>query len=157
MKTIIKYFFAALLIGGTAFAANAQESQSQVSPKPGKYEVTTRLTEKVGTYEQRKLYREFLTEYMKNCPYISNFSVHEMLDAHNNHDVVWTYEVNGWNDITKFYSWIAEHLKDSQKDGLKMSMTPYAPDYAIGGEIHLEKRNSSELAKNKNKSNNPNG
>lgn len=157
MKTIIHFFFATLIIGGTAFAASAQESQSQNNQKPGKYEVTTRLTEKEGTYEQRKLYRGFLTEYMKNCPYISNFSVHEAVDAQNNHDVIWTYDVNGWDDITKFYSWVGEHLKPTEKDGLKMAMSPYAPDYAIGGQIHLEKRNKSELAKNKNASNNPNG
>ncbi|MGH2645601.1 MAG: hypothetical protein ACRDE2_16745, partial [Chitinophagaceae bacterium] len=69
MKTIIKLLFAAFLISGTAFAANAQSSQSEVNQKPGRYEVNTQLVEQKGTYEQRKLYREFLIQYLKNCPY----------------------------------------------------------------------------------------
>lgn len=147
MKTIIKMLFAALLIGGTAFAANAQDSQFQVDQKPGKYEVNTQLIEQTGTYDQRKLYREFLTEYMNNCPYISSFSIHEAIGSHNNHEVVWTYDVNGWNDITRFYSWVSDQLKSAKDEGLKKAMTPYAPDYAIGGQIHVEKRSKAALAK----------
>lgn len=147
MKAIIKLLFAALLISGTTFAANAQSLQSQVDQKPGKYQVNTQLVEQKGTYEERKLYREFLTEYMKNCPYITNFSVHEAVGSHNNHDVVWNYDVNDWNDITKFYSWVTSQLKASNNDGLKTAMTPYAPDYAIGGQIQVEKRSKAALAK----------
>jgi hypothetical protein len=147
MKTIIKMLFVALLIIGTTFIAHGRSLQAPVDQKPDKYEVTTQLVEEKGTYEQRKLYREFLTEYMKNCPYISNFSIHEEIDSHNDHDVVWTYDINNWDDITKFYSWVTNQLKSSKNDGLKTAMTPYAPDYAIGGRIQVEKRDKAALAK----------
>lgn len=147
MKTIIKLLFAAFIITGTGFAATAQQSSTEEVQKPGKYEVTTRLVEKVGTMEQRQLYREFLEEYMENCPYISHFSVQQAVGSNNNHDVVWTYQVNSWSDVTKFYSWVGNQLKSSKEDGLKKAMTPYAPDYAIGGQIQMEKRSKAALAK----------
>ncbi|MGH2643189.1 MAG: hypothetical protein ACRDE2_04520, partial [Chitinophagaceae bacterium] len=84
---------------------------------------------------------------LKNCPYISNFNIHEAMNSQNNHDVVWTYDVNGWNDITKFYSWISDQLTGSKDNGLKTAMTPYAPDYAIGGQIQVGKRSKDALAK----------
>lgn len=147
MNTIIKFFFAGIVIAGTSYAATAQQSSVPVGQKPGKYEVTTHLVEQRGTLEERRLYREFLKEYMKNCPYISDFNVQQSVGSGNNHDVVWTYDVNSWNDITRFYSWISSQLKSSDDDGLKKAMTPYAPDYAIGGQIQLEKRSKTTLAK----------
>lgn len=147
MKTIIKMLFAAVLISGTGFTTIAQQSSAQTVERSGKYEVNTQLVEKEGTYDQRKLYREFLVAYMKNCPYISHFDIHEAVGSSDNHDVVWSYEVNGWDDITKFYSWVREHLQSSEDNGLKKAMTPYKPDYAIGGQIKMEKVSKSTLAK----------
>jgi hypothetical protein len=140
MKTIIKLLFVAVLTTGITVAANAQKHS-------GKYEVSTQLKESRGSYDQRKLYREFLSEYMKNCPYISNFSIHEAIGSADNHNIVWKYDVNGWDDITKFYGWISEQIKSKQDNGLMKAMTPYEPDYAIGGQIHLEKRSKASLAK----------
>lgn len=141
MKKIAKIFLVALLIGGSALSVSAQQQSK------GKLEVNTRLTESIGSHTQRQLYREFLAEYMKECPYITNFKIHEALGSSDNHDVVWTYDVNSWDDITKFYGWINEKLKSRGDDGLKKAMTPYQPDYAIGGQIKVSERNKGSLAK----------
>lgn len=141
MKTIAKIFFVALLTGSSVFAAQAQQSNK------GKLEVTTRLTESKGTLEERQLYREFLVEYMKQCPYISNFSVQPAIGSSDNHNVVWTYNVNSWDDITKFYGWVNEKLKSNTSEGLKKALTPYNPDYAIGGQINVTDRHRDRLAR----------
>jgi hypothetical protein len=140
MKTIITSVFAVLFVCGALVAANAQNSSR-------KYQVSTRLKESTGTYQQRQLYRGFLTEYMKECPYISHFSMQEAVGSPDNHDVVWRYEVNSWNDITAFYAWVDNQLKSSENNGLKKAMTPYAPDYAIGGQINVQKKGKQVLAK----------
>ncbi len=141
MKTISKMFIIAVLITGLSFGANAQAGK-------GKLRVSTQLKEINGSHEQRKLYRTFLISYMKNCPYISNFKMDETAGASDNHEVTWNYDVNSWNDITSFYNWIEEHLKSGKDDGLKKALTPYKPDYALGGKIRVQKRGKSALAKN---------
>jgi hypothetical protein len=140
MKKIIASVFAVLFACGTLLTANAQNTS-------GKYQVTTRLKESTGTYQERELYRGFLTEYMKACPYISHFSVQEAVGSADNHDVVWRYQVNSWNDITAFYAWVNNQLKSSDDNGLKKAMTPYAPVYAIGGQIDVQKKGKQVLAK----------
>ena len=140
MKKIIKMFIIALLVSGSVLAATAQQKSS------GKLQVNTQLKEIEGTSAQRELYRGFLEEYMKNCPFVSNFKVQQAIGTKDDHNVVWSYNVNSWDDITKFYSWITDQLKSKGNDGLKMAMTPYKPDYAIGGKINVTERNKS-LAK----------
>lgn len=140
MKKIINMFMVALLVSGSVLAATAQQKTT------GKLQVNTQLRETKGTIAQRQLYREFLEEYMKNCPFISNFKVQQAIGTTDDHNVVWTYNVNSWDDITKFYGWVTEQLKSDKKGGLKMAMTPYKPDYAIGGKIEVTERSRS-LAK----------
>lgn len=147
MKTIIKMLFAVILLSGTAFATHAQSSAKHLSQKSGKYLVQTQLTEKKGSYEERKLYRKFLENYVKECPYVSHFNIREVKASSDNHEVVWSYEVNGWKDITLFYNWIKERVEASNDNGMKEAMTPYAPDYAIGGQIQMQKRTKADLAK----------
>lgn len=138
----MKLFLVAALAVSTAFSASAQQTHSK-----GKLEVSTNLKETVGTSAQRQLYREFLAEYMKQCPYINNFSIHEAIGSTDDHNVVWTYNVNSWDDITKFYGWVSDKLKSTEDDGLKKAMTPYKPDYAIGGQIKVKERGKDTLAK----------
>lgn len=140
MKKIMQILMIAFFAGGSVFAANAQQHAT------GKLQVTTQLKESKGSSDQRQLYRQFLEEYMKNCPYISNFKVEEALGSQDDHNVVWSYNVNSWEDITKFYSWINEQLKSNKNDGLKMALTPYQPDYAIGGKINVTEK-GKKLAK----------
>lgn len=140
MKSIIKVLFAIVLVSGIAIQVSAQRNA-------GELQVNTRLRESEGTYDQRQLYRKFLEEYMKNCPYITNFSVREVVGTSDNHDVEWRYNVNSWDDITKFYSWVAQQLKSPKESGLKMALAPFAPDYAIGGQISVAKRMKSSLAR----------
>lgn len=141
MKTIAKFLLAIIITSTSMLAANAQHQSK------GKLEVNTRLTETEGSYTQRKLYREFLAEYMKDCPYISNFSVREAVGASDNHEVVWTYDVNSWDDITRFYSWINGKIKSRTDDGLKKALTPFKPDYALGGRIKVTERGKGALAR----------
>ena len=140
MKSI-KFFIIALLFCGTFQMANAQKK------KAGNLVVQTKLTETLGSYDQRKLYRDFLTSYMADCPYISNFSVHEAVGSSDNHKVVWEYQVNSWDDITKFYSWVSQHIKQKDETGLRKAMTPFEPDYNIGGKIQVTPFKESMLAK----------
>lgn len=111
----------------------------------GRLTVSTRLMETAGTYEERKLYRRFLEDCMVKCPYISHFKIEEAPSGTDNHAVIWHYEVNGWDGITHFYDWIHLQLKD-QAGSLKTAMTPYAPAYAIGGEIQATPGTRSRLA-----------
>lgn len=141
MKSIKAIFLVAIIAGVSVIAAQAQQTI-------GKYTVTTQQKEKKGTYEQRKLYREFLEVSMKDCPYISHFSVHEILSDTDNHDVVWSYQVNNWEGITHFYDWINQQLKSSNS-GLKEAMTAYRPDYTIGGQISMEKTDKAALTEGK--------
>lgn len=138
MRTFLKMVFITAFLSSAAFAIHAQQ-------KSGKLTVYSRLQEKVGTYDQRKLYREFLTDYMKDCPFISHFHIEEALNTTNNHDVIWTYEVNNWDDITQFYGWVNRQLK-LKEGGLKKALTPYQPDYAIGGQIRVEKTSDEALS-----------
>ena len=138
MTTFVKILFIATLFSSTAFISRAQQ-------KTEKFTVFTSLKENSGSYDQRKLYREFLTSYMKDCPYISHFNILEESNATDNHNVVWTYEVNSWDDITKFYGWVNQQLK-SKDGGLKKAMTPFSPDYAIGSKIKVEKTNDEAIA-----------
>lgn len=140
MKPIIKMLFVAVLISGFSYTSHAQQTS-------GRYAVSTQLKEAEGSYDQRKLYRQFLVEYMKNCPYISHFKVSEAVGTSDNHIVNWNYDVNSWDDITKFYSWVNENIKSAKENGLKMALTPYEPLYAIGGQIHMERKTKAELAK----------
>ncbi len=140
MKTISKALIVVLLFTGFTFSGHAQQ-------RKGNLEVTTQLKETNGSYDQRKLYREFLISYMKNCPYISNFNIRETTQTSDNHDVTWSYDVNSWDDITKFYGWVESHLKPGKNGGLKKAMTPYQPDYAIGGKIQVHKAQKGTLAK----------
>lgn len=140
MKSITSILFAAILISGIALHANAQKPS-------GGLEVTTRLTETSGSYDQRKLYREFLEQYMKNCPYVTNFSVREAVGTADNHEVEWRYAVDSWEDITKFYSWLSQELKSPKESGIKMALTPYQPNYSLGGRISVAKRTKSSLAR----------
>ncbi len=140
MKTMRHALLALLLLNGICLLAQAQE-------KHEKLEVTSRVTELNGTYGERKLYRDFLTTYMKKCPYISHFSISEAVGAQDNHDVIWHYEVENWDNITKFYDWISDHLKSRDDNGLKKAMTPYRPDYNIGGKMKVEQTSKTIMAK----------
>lgn len=82
---------------------------------------------------------------MKDCPCISPFQIQEAVQ--NNHQVIWQYEVKGWGDITKLYHWITESLKTNSNPGLKMTLTPYMPDYALGSQIRVTKKKKVNLAK----------
>lgn len=138
MKNICKLLFVAALCIAVSFGTQAQST--------GKLRVSTQLKETNGNYDQRRLYREFLTDYLKKCPYISDFQVQEVPGSADNHLVIWSYDVNNWDQITSFYNWINTHLK-KKSDGLKVALTPFQPDYAIGGVIQVEKKSKSELAK----------
>ncbi len=140
MKSISKILLVAILLSGFSLMAGAQK-------KSGKLEVKAQLTEVKGTYDQRKLYRDFLTEYMTKCPYISHFSIREAVGSSDNHKVVWSYQVDSWEDITKFYHWVSKQIGAKEENGLAMAMTPYAPDYNIGGRIHVGKTNGAALAR----------
>lgn len=140
MKNLSRAIVVAILFSSVSFMASAQK-------KSGKLVVKTQLTEAKGTYDQRKLYREFLTTYMDKCPYISNFSIAEAIGSTDNHKVVWRYDVNSWEDITKFYNWISKNIKEERQGGLVKAMTPYQPDYNIGGKISVHKINEAALAK----------
>src|SRR5699024_11299491 len=127
MKPIIFMLLFATLTSGAVFTTQAQ------SKKDGKkYEVKTKLTEKEGTYEQRKLYRQFLTEFMNNCPYISHFSIHEAIGDSDNHAVVWRYDVYGWEDINQFYNWVSKHLENSTENCLNKSLSHDMSYYDLG-------------------------
>lgn len=140
MKTILRSSFAMLLAFGTVMVSNGQKHLE-------KYQVTTQIREAAGSYQERKVYRGFLEEYMKNCPYISKFSIEEQPHSTDNHEVIWKYDVNSWNDITRFYSWIGDQLKLEDESGLKKALEPYAPKYQIGGQIIMEKKLRSVVAK----------
>lgn len=140
MKTTCKMLLVLLLLNGICLFARAQE-------KHEKLVVTSRLTELKGTYPERQLYRDFLTTYMKNCPYISHFSIHEADGASDNHEVIWHYEVKNWDSITQFYDWISDHLKSGKDNGLKKAMTPYQPEYDIGGKMKVEEISKATAAR----------
>jgi|GEM_PF-4546462 len=144
MKKLGKMFAIALLLTAPLILPRAQ------AQSVGKLLVTTHLKEASGTYEQRKLYREFLEAYMKKCPYISHFDIMEMPGANDNHQIEWRYEVNNWNGITHFYNWINEQIEEKD-NGIKTALTPYAPHYALGGDIQVTKRTKSELARERSK------
>lgn len=113
-----------------------------------KYRVTDQLKETFGSYGDRKLYRTFLIQSIKNCPFVSQFQISEIPGNADNHEVVWTYEVNGWNDITRFYDWIQSHMRDSGDSTLQKALTPYQPYYSLGGLIRVENKNQRGMAKN---------
>lgn len=137
MKTISKSFIPAILFLLSGFFAFGQTQHDLPAIQQRKFLVSTQLVESNGTYEQRKLYREFLVEFMKNCPYISDFNICEKSASSDNHQVEWTYQVNGWRGITEFYNWVNDQLQSKNK-GLKIALTPYGHDYAIGGKIMME-------------------
>lgn len=140
MKTGIKTIAVVLLLSVMSLASQGQKKNK------GTMVVTTHLKETNGTYAQRQLYRSFLKDFMKDCPFISHFNVHEAIHSTDNHLVVWTYEVNGWKDITEFYNWINRSLTSDGHSGLIKALTPYKPDYNFGGTIHVEKISRSDLA-----------
>jgi hypothetical protein len=127
----------------TGFIVRGQDEGKSQAVRHKKFTVSTQLTENTGTYEQRKLYREFLVEFMKNCPYISDFNIRETPEKSDNRQVEWTYEVNGWKDLTAFYGWVTDQLK-SKDEGLKKALTPYWPDYSIGGKITLKENSARD-------------
>lgn len=139
MKTLAKTIIVVVLLIGMTLASQAQQQKRELV-------VTTRLKETNGSYAQRKLYRSFLEGFMKDCPYITHFHVQEAMSASNNHKVVWIYEVNSWGNITQFYNWIHESLKSTKNTGLKKALTPYKPDYEIGGKIQVEEKSKTSLA-----------
>lgn len=138
MKTFVKISMVLLLLAGTGLSAWAQKA---------KYTVTTKLTEGQGSYDQRKLYREFLADAMHACPYISHFRIVEQTNSQDNHDVVWTYEVSGWDDLTRFYNWVNKRLTSGEDPALKKALTPYAPQYALGGQLTMTRTSPSALAR----------
>lgn len=156
MKTIKNGLLLAILLLSTSIVAYAQQVHKTEKNGRYKYLVTTQLKETTGTYEQRKLFREFLTQAIETCPYVSNFRVTEQANGADNHSVTWTYEVNGWNDITYFYNWINHEVFSLQNSVLKLALTPYGPNYAIGGEIDMNKKDKSLLAAKKKRMKNGN-
>src|SRR5690625_4756419 len=140
MQSLTKLIILAVLFCSFSTITHAQK-------KSEKLEVRTQLTEKQGDYDQRKLYRKFLTSYMDGCPYISHFSVQEENHSNDNHQVVWYYEVNDWKDITAFYHWLAKRIKSDKKSGLLMAMTPFKPDYDLGEKIQVSPIKKGKLAK----------
>lgn len=120
-----------LLITGLSGALAAQQKKSM--------EVVTRLQEVNGNYNERKLYRAFLTEAMKQCPYIDHFHIIEVPGSEANHDVEWIYEVSNWGDITKFYHWMNSTIRASKDSTLIKALTPYRPVYDLGGVIDVHK------------------
>lgn len=118
---------AALLVGAAIHTVGAQAYFKD------KLEVNTRMVESKGTYIQRQSCREFLRTYMKKCPFVSNFNIHESAGSLDNHDVVWAYQVGSWNDISKFYRWISAALRSRQDSGLRKALTPYNIQYSAGG------------------------
>ena len=139
MKSMTKMLMIVLLCCSSFHFTDAQK-------KPGDLVVKTNLTESLGSYDQRKLYRDFLVSYMKDCPYISNFTVVEAAGSDDNHNVVWQYQVDSWQDITKFYDWVAKHVKDKDETGFRKAMTPFQPDYNIGGKIQVKPVDKAMLA-----------
>ncbi|MGH2643785.1 MAG: hypothetical protein ACRDE2_07555, partial [Chitinophagaceae bacterium] len=136
----------ALFIGGITFSASSQSVRPLDNKWHYKFEASTILTEKTGTYDQRLLRRELLTEYMKNCPHIHHFKIMES-GTESNLEVIWTYEVKSWNDITEFYDWIYAQLKTSNDKIFEKLLAPFASDYALGGQIFMRKRMKTALAK----------
>lgn len=133
MKTIRKMLLLAIIFCGVTQYTEAQE-------KHGKLEVTTQLTELQGNYDQRKFYRELLTYNMKNCPYISHFSVNEANESQDNHNIIWHYEVNKRDDITKFYKWLYNFLLSPQENDMKTSLTPFGPHYNLSDKTEIKER-----------------
>jgi hypothetical protein len=140
MKIITVFMWVVALLSGPVLAANAQKPA-------GNLEVSALVSETTGTYGERKLCRQFLEQYMKDCPYVRDFSVTEMPGSVDNHAVVWHYRVDNWNQITQFYGWLATRLKSSKDEGIKTALSPYGPDYKLGGRISVAKWNRSMLAK----------
>ena len=118
-----------------------------------KYRVSTLQTEITGTSEQRKLYHEFLTKAMAACPYISNFTIVVPKDQTDTHQVVWRYEVDGWADITRFYHWVNMELSNAHNNVLRLALTPYGQDFAIGGEISMTEKEERLTASGKKQAN----
>lgn len=138
-----------LALGSILFLALSSTVHAQQTvQKDGRYQVSTQLNETNGTYDERKLYRSFLTEAMKQCPYISNFQIVEVSGSSDNHQVEWKYDVNGWEDITHFYSWIDKNIRSSKDSTLIKALTPYRPYYVLGGKITVHKKTKDEMAKN---------
>lgn len=137
MKTLKVFIIVALTIltCETALVAQQKESASR-----DRLEVTTSLQETNGSYDERKLYRGFLTEAMKHCPYIHHFHIIAYPDASKNNYVQWVYEVNSWDDITKFYSWINTTMHDASDSTLIKALTPYKPSYNVGGAIDVHQK-----------------
>lgn len=140
MKTITMVLWVAVLCTGSVIAANAQKPS-------GNLEVMSSLHETSGTYDERKLCRQFLEQYMKDCPYITDFSIREVPGATDNHVVEWQYRVDSWDQITQFYGWLAEKIKSPKKDAVKMALSPYGPDYSLGGKMWVSRTSRKALAK----------
>lgn len=117
-----------------------------IAQQRARLEVVTKLQELNGNYAARKLYRGFLTEAMKRCPYIHNFRIAELPGAGDNQHVEWIYDVNNWDDITSFYNWIKITMQNSTDSSLIKALTPYAPSYDVGGAIDVHK-NEETLVK----------
>lgn len=148
MKTILNLMVVLTLFLACIAGANAQERATNHRGPKNKFTVSARLTEGTGTYSDRTLCRVFLKEAMKACPYITNFHIIELNGSKDNHRVVWIYNVNGWDAITHFYSWINTAIHTTKDSILIEALTPYAPDYALGGAISVNEVNKSQIAKN---------
>jgi hypothetical protein len=144
MKTLKILAWASILFLALGSAVHAQ----QIVQKEGRYQVVTKLSETNGTYDERKLYRSFLTEAMKQCPYVSNFQIVEVSGSSDNHQVEWKYDVDGWEDITRFYNWIDKNLHSTNDSTFIKALTPYRPDYVLGGKITVHKKTKDEMVKN---------
>lgn len=138
MKTIGKVMaltISAIFLTRSVWAQ--QDDERSISKK--KYEVVTQLKETCGTFNQRKIYRNFLLQAMKECPFISNFHIIQLKDSHDNCYVDWVYNVNKWSDITHFYEWIFSTIHSSKDSILSEALSPYGPNYGIGGAIEMRK------------------
>lgn len=118
----------------------SQPQDHQKSHQKGRYDVSARLTESNGNYDQRKICRAFLADAMQQCPYVSDFRIEEDPGAGDNHQVVWHYRVNSWDDITRFYDWVNKAVYERKDKTLLLALEPYRPDYAIGGKIEVHDR-----------------
>lgn len=135
MKTIEKtaaLFALAIFLSQSAFA---QTNEGWSFPKK-KFEVITHERETCNL-NKRKLYRDFLTQSMKECPYISNFHIIQLKDSNDTCYVVWIYDVNEWSDITHFYEWVFSTIHSSKDSTLLQALAPYKPNYSIGGAIEM--------------------
>lgn len=132
MKTIKKMLLIIVFFCGIYQYVEGQERHE-------KFEVSTQLSELHGKYAQRKVYRTFLTIYMRDCPYISHFSIEEVKDTQDNHKVIWHYEVKKREDITKFYGWLYNFLESSKANGIKRALAAYAPKYDLSDKTKINK------------------